>query len=72
MPLTPESCEAPAWTSHLQNLRQQIRRCGAIPRWCSLPIWQGSLPSTPSGLAEIFAVNLQAFRGEGEWINVVV
>lgn len=32
----------------------------------------GFSPQYADRLAEIFAVNLQAFRGEGEWVNVVV
>ena len=42
------------------------------PKVVLTPHLAGFSPQYAERLAEIFAVNLQAFRGEGEWINVVV
>ena len=44
---TTGSCEGRAWMSPFPSLLPKTLRCGAIPRWCSLPIWEGSRPSTP-------------------------
>jgi len=42
------------------------------PQVVLTPHLGGFSPEYADRLAEIFAVNLQAFRGEGEWVNLVV
>ncbi|MDE0231463.1 MAG: D-2-hydroxyacid dehydrogenase [bacterium] len=49
--------DSPLWTHHKVVLTPHLG---------------GFSPQYADRLAEIFAVNLQAFRGEGEWVNVVV
>ncbi len=42
------------------------------PKVVLTPHLGGFSPEYADRLAEIFAANLQAFRGEGEWVNLVV
>jgi len=42
------------------------------PKVVLTPHLGGFSPEYADRLAEIFAVNLRAFRGEGEWVNLVV
>ena len=66
------SCEGPAWTSPSPSLPRRTLPCGDHPKVVLTPHLGGFSPEYADRLADIFATNLQAFRGEGEWVNLVV